>query len=525
MSPTASGAATVPPEADRRALERGKARVIVEIAAPTPSSRSSSLEAEISRLAIGFEQAELGHRIGMDASHRARAFVDRPLIALDATPEMLAKLERDRMVVSIEIDRLLTPSLVESVVTAGADTSFAAGFDGSGVAVAVLDTGVDATHPFFGGRVVAEACFSAGSDCPGGGSTEFGPGSGADCSYSSDCFHGTHVAGIAAGWRSTSHGVAPGADLVAVQIFSKFTGAEDCPPPSADPCALSFSSDMIAGLDWVAGLTGVNVAAVNLSLGSGAYSSQTKCDNQNSATRNAIDALVALGINVAAASGNDGDHANIHAPACISSALAIGGIRDSLGSYGPGNSNALIDYFSPAASVVSASPGGSFASASGTSMATPHVAGAIAVLRSLLPLASASDIRNALNAGPLFTDPHNGVIRPRLRLHDSIVGIAPGQCFDGLDNDADGGIDFAGDVGCASGTAIEGPQCDDGLDNDADGFFDWDGALVGAADPNCTSPMDTLEAVSGPVFCGIGPELALLVPLFMALRRRQRFRA
>jgi subtilisin family serine protease len=522
LLPVAASSAPVPGEAQQRAAERGRARVIVELAAPIPSTHSSSRKDQMARLAIGFEQAELGRRVGIDGSHRPRGFVDRPLLAFDATPQMLASLERDPMVVRIESDRLLKPSLVQSVVTAGADTTFDAGFEGAGVAVAVLDTGVDGTHPFFGARIVAEACFSASGDCPGGGSIQVGPGAGADCSYSTDCFHGTHVAGIAAGWRSTSHGVAPAADVVAVQIFGEFTGEEDCPPPGPDPCALSFTSDMITGLDWVRTLPGVTVAVVNLSLGGGAYANENVCHNQNVGTTNAVDALVAQGINVVAAAGNDSDTSNIHAPACIASAMAVAGIKDDLSVYSSSNSNSLVDYFSPAVDVRSSMPGGGYGTSTGTSMATPHVAGAVAVLRSLLPLASANDIRLALNVGPNYTDSRNGVTKPQVHVHDAIVALAPGPCFDGIDNDSDGGIDFAGDVGCVSGFAAEGPQCDDGIDNDNDGFTDWDGFGVGAGDPQCTSPTDTLEAASGPVTCGVGPELAFLIPLMAAARLRQR---
>src|SRR5204863_9176946 len=78
------------------------------------------------------------------------------------------------------------------------------GYDGSGTVIAVLDTGVDSTHPFLAGKVVEEACYSstvAGvsqSFCPSGQPTQIGAGSAVRCPLS-DCVHGTHVAGIAAG--------------------------------------------------------------------------------------------------------------------------------------------------------------------------------------------------------------------------------------------------------------------------------------------------------------------------------------
>src|SRR5204863_97317 len=98
----------------------------------------------------------------------------------------------------------------------------------------VLDTGVDAAHPFLDGKVVAEACFSTSaagtteSFCPNGQDEQIGAGAGAPCPLP-DCLHGTHVAGIAAGHDAsglhTASGVAKGAQVIAVQVFSKIIDA------------------------------------------------------------------------------------------------------------------------------------------------------------------------------------------------------------------------------------------------------------------------------------------------------------
>ena len=93
-------------------------------------------------------------------------------------------------------------------------------------------------------------------------------------------------------------------------------------------------------------------------------------------------------------------------------------------------------------------------------------------------------------------------------------------CDDGLDNDGDGLVDLD-DPGCdAPGYGVEDPACDDGRDNDGDGFADWDGAGVGAPDPQCGGQGS--RAAETPTVCGIGFELAALLPLLGWLRRRLR---
>ncbi len=93
-------------------------------------------------------------------------------------------------------------------------------------------------------------------------------------------------------------------------------------------------------------------------------------------------------------------------------------------------------------------------------------------------------------------------------------------CDDGRDNDEDGATDFPDDVGCAGPlSALENPQCQDGIDNDGDSLVDWDGGGVGSPDPQCVDrPWRNLEAGS---YCGLGFELALLLPPLVALRRRR----
>jgi len=94
-------------------------------------------------------------------------------------------------------------------------------------------------------------------------------------------------------------------------------------------------------------------------------------------------------------------------------------------------------------------------------------------------------------------------------------------CANGLDDDGDGLADFPADPGCASAASeLEDPKCDDGLDNDGDGGTDWDGAGMGPADPQCIlTPSRDRESAAA---CGIGFELALLMPALLLARTRRR---
>lgn len=174
-------------------------------------------------------------------------------------------------------DEILLPVLAQSVPLIQGDQAWTRGYDGTGTTIAVLDTGVAASHPFLAGKVVDEACFSstvAGlsrSTCPDGSDQQIGPGAAAPCSLSV-CIHGTHVAGIAAGNGAPAgqpfSGVARGAHLMAVQVFSEIIDPRSC--GFAAPCAGAFTSDLIAGLERVyAVAASLNVVAVNMSPAAG----------------------------------------------------------------------------------------------------------------------------------------------------------------------------------------------------------------------------------------------------------------
>jgi subtilisin family serine protease len=340
-----------------------------------------------------------------------RAYRNVPAIAMEVDEKGLADLQIDPEVAAVQEDRLARPDLSVSGPLVSAPTSWNFGHNGSGSAVAILDTGVDRNHPFFGGRVVHEACFStnyapetAQTLCPNGQEQHTGTGAAQPCTAESGCFHGTHVAGIAAGYQSDSFaGVAKAAQIIAINVFSRFSGAQYC--GAAATCIASYTSDQMRALDYLLTLTGTyRVAAANMSLGGGAYTSQVACDSNNAALKQTIDTLRNAGIATVIAAGNDGYLNAVSEPGCISSAVSAGNTENNDKLHIPSNIASFVTLMAPGTSIRSSIPNGAYGTATGTSMSTPHIAGAIAILKSVKPSATVSEIVGALrNGGKMLT--------------------------------------------------------------------------------------------------------------------------
>ncbi|MFI0419317.1 S8 family serine peptidase [Spongiactinospora sp. 9N601] len=332
-----------------------------------------------------------------------QTFTELPVVTVRGDRAALERLRRQPGVVSVSEDTPVPPALDRSIPLIGANRTRAAGFTGTGTAVAILDTGVATRHPFLGGRVVAEACFSpidanysATSLCPNGTAQQEGPGT-ADsekgpCAQGGlDCAHGTHVAGIAAG----AGGVAPAAKVVAIQVFSKFDSDSYC-GLDGSPCILSFPSAQIAALEKVRQLrqAGTPVVAVNLSLGGGRY--RAYCDSDT--LKPAIDALLTAGVATVVAAGNSGYSDAVNSPSCVSSAIAVGSTTkaDQVSDFS--NRGPLLDVFAPGTDIVSSIPGNKQGSMSGTSMAAPHVTGAYAVLRQVFPRIAIGELETKIES-------------------------------------------------------------------------------------------------------------------------------
>ena len=430
----------VSPKVRKRVAGGDRARVLVSLRLPgrghVPEGRLTHAAAALQRSDIKQVGGQLMSRLRKANYRIVHRYDYVPLIALEVDADALAGLEGSSLWVDrVFDDAIKRPILAESVPLIGADRAWGRGFDGSGTVVAVLDTGVDSTHPFLLGKVVEEACYSSmlakhsTTFCPNGAEEQVGPGAAVPCPLDAQgCFHGTHVAGIAAGDGATAgvtfSGVAPGAQLMAVQVFSKFISVSDCGPFNT-PCVGAYTSDLIAGLERVYAVHGTrNIASVNMSLGGGSFSAYCDAEPEKAI----IDTLRSAGIATVVASGNDGSPTALSSPACISSAVSVGSTTKSDAVSSFSNVAPFMSLFAPGEDILSSVTGGGFAMLSGTSMATPHVAGSWAILKQAAPAATVDQTLAALQStGVPITDTRSGtpVTRPRIRVDLALNQLDP----------------------------------------------------------------------------------------------------
>lgn len=381
--------------------------------------------------------------------------------------DVVVKCPKDVVIPGATPERIFKTQDVFSVEQLNAAALHLQDIKGSGVRVAVLDTGIDATHPEIASRIVGQASFVTGLPPADGHG------------------HGTHVAGIVAGAGISIHqdenganrivGTAPAVDLLIGKVCD-----------NGGWCA---EGDILAGIEWA---VTQNAKVINLSVGGGAFTSA--CDGDNMAAK--ANWAANQGTLVVAAAGNGAETTpGVTTPGCASKAVAVGALdRSNVRQTWSGNGYAL-DVMAPGLGILSSlpcavsgtCPEAGFGWWSGTSMASPHVAGIAALVRGANPSLTADETRSVLTStaydlGGAGWDSSYGYGRV-----DAAAAVARAKDFDSdgspipLDcNDRDGAV-----------SPLHAEICGNGKDDDCDGSID-----EGCSPPPSSSSLSSVSSVS-----------------------------
>jgi Ca2+-binding RTX toxin-like protein len=437
--PTAPDATQV--AAVRKALAAdGSARAIVM------TDATQRLEAKLSKAQVRSQRAAIADSLdGVQANLAGTGSVKKseltsvPSAVYDVTSAGLDKLLADSSVVSVVLDRHAEGTLASSTGVIDSDLLNTAGvlgngYDGGpgGYQVAIMDSGVDGGHNAFTGRIVAQACSVTDNSCPGGTNFTTVAGSGEECTHSTDCDHGTHVGGIAAGRAFTGghEGVARGAGIIAEKV------AQDNPSSPRWTAQFSAIDTMLQHTLNLRNGPFPRLAAVNLSIGTNTtftVANQAACNAVDPTTVNLFGQLQAAGVAVVVAAGNNGSNNSMSFPGCATNAFAIGATTDADVPASFTNSSAGLRWWAPGVNIDAAVPtGDNHGPKDGTSMATPHVTGSFALLRECVdgngvPITNAAAAARLDATGVNVT--RNGVTRKRINVLDAATGTVNNNDF------------------------------------------------------------------------------------------------
>jgi subtilisin family serine protease len=398
----------------------GRIRVIVTMAeAVEPEVELSAAAVDAQRDAIEASLDTLGATVAGTSSHVIHELQSVPTALVEVDEAGLAALLADPAVESVvpdhELHLLLESStaVIESGVLNHAGVSGLSSRSGRPFEIAVMDTGVDKRHNALAGKVVSEACFSTGMACPNHRDSQFGPGSAQPCGFARDeCGHGTHVAGIAAGrdFPGGHEGVAPRARIVAIRVGQRAVGG-----------GWTMSAfDLDRSLQRVLNLrrSGRPIVSLNLSVGFQAFATERSCEAAQPSTERLAAQLRAARVAVVAAAGNEGRRGAIAFPACLRSVYAVSATDDADRVAPFSNRSRLTDWFAPGVDVDAPWPGrpNRQRTLMGTSMSTPHVAGAFALLRDCVGNTTPAAVATDLSATGRRITTRDGFTRRRINV-------------------------------------------------------------------------------------------------------------
>jgi subtilisin family serine protease len=416
----------------RSALQNAPVRVNVTLASPASAQPGQFSRPNLKRDVAATQDQVLEPLSASDFTSIYR-YDALPGLTGIVSQSGLAKLNADPAVVAITLDGAgstaasVAPSgatvtaqpLAHSVPMIEADVVHSMGITGSGVTVALLDSGADADHPDLADSISGQECFLSGpgSLCPNGTSRQSGVGAAED-----DLGHGTNVTGIiTSNGVVSSVGVAPGAKVMLYKVIN--------------------SSNAGLFSDWDAALNDIiahhpEVRIINISLVS--FTTYTgACGSVDPTAAAAFSTLNAAGVSIFVSSGNNGAKSAMTFPACVPGAVSVGAVYDQNFSSSTffgctdtpatinvptcwSNSTASLDLLAPGSFIVSDGLGGGTSTYTGTSQAAPHAAGVAALMLQHTPNLTPDQVKANLKASLVVEDPVNSFFNPRI---DALAAI------------------------------------------------------------------------------------------------------
>ena len=386
---------------ERKAMIRRQQDKFIENVNPNPKKRGV--------LSAQKEQTKIKHR--MSALN---------MITAEVSPEQVSELESNPLVERVFPDGERQVMLDDSVPRINATLAWGLVYNNTNITgkyetVCVIDTGVDYTHPNLGNCSASDFQSGICKNLLGGYdyvNSDNDPYDGQG--------HGSHVIGTIISNHSTYKGIAPDAGIVALKA---------CNDASTSSCTIS---DVASSIDWcINNRTRFNISVISMSLGGGNY--DANCDDQG-ADISSANSAANLGIFVAIAAGNSASSSTISAPACASNVTAVGASTDSDGIASFSNRAPFMVIFAPGVGITSTVPNSGplgqssrFSSLQGTSMATPHVSGAVALLRQYKRLEQGKNltfqqVEDALNLTGISITEGSTIYR-RINIYRAILSL------------------------------------------------------------------------------------------------------
>lgn len=456
-APTGATAADkVSPDVRAEVAKNGRARVNITLSA-VPAAEPGRFSRPDLFGQVSAAQDEVLARVSRSDFSAVYRYEALPALSGFVSQSGLMELEADPTVSAVTLDgagsgatgeplsRTIRPStLAHSVPMIRADLVHAEGITGTGVTVAILDSGADTSHPDLAAAISGQECFltGPGSLCPNGTTRQSGAGAAED-----DLGHGSNVAGIVASRGVVSSvGVAPGASIMLYKVLN-----------SSNRGQLS---------DWDAALNDIiahhpEVRVINMSLVTLATFG-VACGSVDPTTTIAFNTLNAADVSIFVSSGNNGAKSSMTYPACVPGAVSVGAVYEQ--NYASStffsctdapatmdvptcwsNSQSTLDLLAPGAFIVSDGLNGGLSTYGGTSQAAPHAAGVAALMLQKAPALKLGNLLSGLEAtGVPRTDPANGITTPRIDAYGAVNAAV-----------SVGGIAEAPEIGSGAGSARE----------------------------------------------------------------------